>query len=367
MITQRSKLITVAANVIRQLFVLGSLVLLVQGEPMRAFAEQGELGWTEDFADNPLTVGRFEVPAGHDETRFTYDDAGQFLTVHYDTSLPTAWYMRPIDAGQVLGRCDDFEFCVTFRVRSEGFFADDSSFAQIGWGLINSQTTGEDRAGGSAGPYAFDVVGFDYFPNVSPLFGGPTLGPTVIHTDEGQGFFTNIDFSFGAETRIDQQLGDESIGQEIIYRAKITYNGIDQLATLVIQENSQSVVINADGAGGIGGFDGDTATIQTFLQIDAPFQVDTFALTAWQDTFNPFGSSVIADIDVLEIIVSARLDMMGDFNGDGLVDGEDIGPFTETLLTEESNVCLVTRADFNKDDMATCADIDGFLSALLAD
>lgn len=326
------------------------------------------LSWLEIFADDPIDAGRFSVPAGHDPSRFDYEATHQRLVIHYDTFLPTAWYVRPLDsAGQrTLGRCDDFEFSVKFTVRSTGFFADPFQFAQIGWGLINSQTTGVDRAGGEGPGFAFDVVGFDYFPNVSPQFGGPTMGPTVVHSDSGQGYFAEIEFAFGAETTIDDMLGEEAISLDVPHEASVRYDAASGSAILTITRNKTPLVINADGSGGPGGPDGDITTIQTILFNDGPFEVDSFAITAWQDTFNPFDSSVIADVEIVRVAFSAPAALQGDLNHDGQVDGLDIAPFIAELLDGPTTPCVLTRADFSNDTELTLDDLDGFIAALLA-
>lgn len=342
------------------------MLLLASARFVVGAAPAGGIAWVEDFADDPIAAGRFSVPPGQDASRFTYAAAGPFVTVHYDTQLPTAWYWRLLDAtgGRSFGRCDDFEFSVTFHIRGAGFFADASNFAQIGWGLINTQTTGEDRAGGSAGPYAFDVVTFDYFPNIT-AFGGPNLGATVIHSDSGAGFFAKIDFGFGPETRIDAALGDASIALDTTYTARVSYDSAAQTATLTVTQGSGALPINADGAGGPGGFDGDVTTIQTLLQIDGPFAVDAFALTAWQDTFNPFGSTVIADVDVSRISFTGLPATAGDLNHDGLVDGNDIAAFVDALLSGSPAACAAARGDFDLDGQLTVDDLSGFVAALV--
>jgi len=329
-------------------------------------AAGGEISWVEDFADDPVLAGRFSIPPGHDPTRFSYDALGQRLTVHYDTFLPTAWYIRPLDpiGGMTFGRDDDFEFSVTFRIGSTDFFADPDHFAQIGWALINSQTTGEDRAGGSSGPFAFDLVGFDFFPNVT-AFGGPNMGPAVIHSDDGTGFFSKIDFAFGAETQIDAAFGDETIALDTIYTARVTYDAGGQVATLTIHDGNQFLTINADGAGGPGGVDGDVTTIQTFLQIAGPFEADTFALAAWQDTFNPFDATVIANVDVMRIEFLAPGILLGDLNDDGLVDGQDVGALVQTMLSASPDPGAVARGDFNGDTVLDLDDVPQFIAALL--
>jgi len=300
-----------------------------------------DLGWTEQFADDPALTGRFSVPLGHDAARFDYDAAEDRLTVHYDTSMPTAWYVRPIDPafGRTLGPCDAFAFEVTFTIKSEGFEADPYQFAQIGWGLINTQTTGEDRAGGSGGPFAYDIATFDYFPNVTS-FGGPTLGPTIIHSPGGS-FFGSIEFTFGDETDIDTGAGEASIALDEEFTARVAYDGVTHSATLTLRQGQQYLDINLLGAGGYGGFDGDPTTIQTLLGPDDVFEVDAFALTAWEDTFNPYGASVIADVVVSEIAFVAPALVPGDMNGDGCIDGNDIQPFVDAVTAASPTECEV--------------------------
>lgn len=329
-----------------------------------------DISWVEDFVDDPVIAGRFEVPVGHDASRFDYDNGGPLLTIHYNTSEPTAWYLRPIDANQprTLGRCEDFEFTVTFRIKSMGFIADPASFAQIGWGLINSQTTGEDRVGGSLnGPYAFDSVTLDYYPNVTS-FGGPTLGATIWHSDVGDDYFSSFDFPFGPESDINTAFGDEPPALDTVYTAGVTYDSGAQTATQTVQGTSSFLGINTDGGGGAGGPDSDAATIQTALFVNTPFTVDTFALTAWEDTydFDPQTPSVVADVDVMEITFFARTLVKGDMNRDGRVDGADIAMFVDTLLAAQPAPCAVQRADFTNDAAATTDDIPDFEAALLA-
>jgi hypothetical protein len=343
------------------------LVICLGGARRSSFAAPGDIAWTENFANDPIVAGRFHIPAGHDGSRFTYNGAEPRLTVHYDTILPTAWYTRPIDAAssRTLGLCDDFQFSVTFRVRSAGFFADPGHYAQIGWGLLNSSTTGIDRSGGGGGSYAFDVVAFDYFANVSPLFGGPTLGPVLIHSNTGKGFFGAIEFSFGDETEIDTSQGDAGIGLDTLYTSSVAYDGGSQIATLRLMHGATPQAINANGAGGAGGFDDDPTTTQTFVFSPAAFEVDSFSLMAWQDTFNTDSSSVTADVDIHAITFFAPAFLKGDMNRDGFVNGADIDLFVETLLSQAQTPCEILRADFSEDSNATTADIPAFLGALL--
>ncbi len=325
-----------------------------------------DLAWTESFADDPVVAGRFSVPPGHDADRFTYDAPQSRLTVHYDSFMPTAWYVRPIDpsSGRTLGACDDFAFDVTFTIRSAGFFADPDQFAQIGWGLINTQTTGEDRAGGTGGPYAYDATTFDYFPNVSALYGGPTLGPTIIRSP-GEAFFSSIAFTFGDETDIDAAGGEQLIALDQPHTARIAYDAATQSATLTIRQGQQYLDINLSGFDGYGGFDGDPTTIQTSLNPGDVFEVDAFALTAWQDTYNPYGASVIADVDVSEITFVAPAILLGDMNADGRVDGADIHPFIDAVTAPVPTECEISRGDFDGSEDLGIGDVGLFVQALL--
>ncbi len=327
------------------------------------------ISWTENFSTDPIAAGRFVVPPGHAPSRFIYDIPGSFLTVHYDTQLPTAFCLRPIDPNNGVGMCRtrSFEFEVTFRIRSAGFFAGPNNFAQIGWGLVNSKTTGCNRAGNTppGAPFAHDVAGFDYFPNVSPFFGGPTLAGAAVHSDVGQGFFSAIEFSFGAETEIDSAFGDEGIALDTIYTMRLVYDAVTQIMTLSIRQGSQPLMINADGSGGPGGPDGDPTTIQTFLFADDPLCIDRFALTAWQDSFNLGGSSVRADVDIFNIDFLAPAWTKGDVNGDNAINGRDIEPFVKTVTSPTPNPVQVERADFTYDGLATLDDVPRFVETLL--
>lgn len=337
--------------------------------PMAAVRAADAIAWTEEFATNPMTAGRFVVPPGHDASRFTYDIPGSFLTVHYDTQLPTAFCWRPIDPTNGVGMCRtrSFEFEVTFRIRSAAFFAGPNNFAQIGWGLVNSKTTGGNRAGNTppGAPFAHDVAAFDYFPNVSPFFGGPTLAGAAVHSDVGQGFFNAIEFSFGAETEIDTAFGDEGIALDTIHTMRLVYDAVSQTMVLSIRQGSLPLMINADGSGGPGGPDGDPTTIQTFLFADDPLCMDRFALTAWQDSFNLGGSSVRADVDVFNIDFVAPAWTKGDVNADNAVNGRDIASFVKTLTSSMPNPTQVERADFTYDGLATLDDVPRFVETLL--
>jgi len=109
--------------------------------------------------------------------------------VTYDTTLPAARIAMPI--GQVLSMDADFDFGAILTIRSDGLVADPNGFSQIAFGLWNAATTGIDRTGFPSN--SFDLLEFDYFPNVGP-FGGPFLSPTVFGGNVAGNAFFNFSF-----------------------------------------------------------------------------------------------------------------------------------------------------------------------------
>ena len=348
---------------------LGVCAMVVFSSLQVCEAFPGAISWTEDFSTDPIASGRWKVPAGQDYSRFSYDSASHFLTVHYDTFLPTAFCEHAVDpvSGRGICRTRDFEYEVTFRIRSAGFFADPDGFAQIGWGMINSVTTGGNRAGYDppGPPYSFDVMTFDYFPNVSVQFGGPTLAATAIHSDIGQGYYGAFEFPFGAESDLNQDLGDETIALDTEYTATVAFSAANQMLVARVRHGENYLNIDADGSGGPGGPDGDATTIQTFFYADDPLAMDRFALTAWQDSGSPAGASVVADVDILAVSFSAPPSDKGDVNGDGAIDGRDISAFVQTVVSSSPDPQQVARADMNFDGSATLSDLPRFVEALL--
>lgn len=269
---------------------------------------------SEPFSVDPVAEGRARVTTG-DANRFTFDGVGGILTAAYDTALDTAklaWLLPT-----TLNERADFRFDVDLTLLN--VTADPKNFAQIGFGLINSLTTGNDRVGGTTGD-GFDVATVDYFPNISALFGGPTLTPTVIETDDGvSGFLRSFDdpstadvdeskpgsivFPFGDETDMTEE-GPLPVGTAI--HTSLTYDAVMHLLTLRVD----GIDINSVGAGdldsgGSGGHDSDITTIQSFLPTEAEFSVDSFAITLWEDTFGGGASTVQGEVrfDAFEVFV----------------------------------------------------------------
>ena len=125
----------------------------------------------------------YEVP------HFPGDRPGT-LRVLYDTTLPQARIASPLR--QVLSLDEDFSFGSILTIRSEGFNASPEGFSQISFGLWNSVTTGFNRTGFPSD--SFDLLEFDYFANISPIFGGPFLTPSVFGGNIDGNSFSNFAF-----------------------------------------------------------------------------------------------------------------------------------------------------------------------------
>jgi hypothetical protein len=273
----------------------------------------------EQFVSDPITGGRASVTSG-DANRFEWDATGMLAS--YDTSLPTAKLAWPL--ATPLDATTSFRVEVEATLKSEKFFASPNHFAQIAFGLVNSATTGNDRAGGDGGN-AFDVVSLDYFPNVSPFFGGPSLGPTAIGSDNGSGFFSQIQFPFHLEGGLDDE-GPLPIDAPL--RFQLDYSAEDFTLTVRATHDGVALPWNANQPEiEPGGFDGDPTTIQLLLDPGTSFALDQFALLLWEDTFLAAGAgpSVRADWLFSEIRVSTPNEgLPGDTNDDGRVDLEDL-------------------------------------------
>ena len=258
---------------------------------------------TETFDDDPITNGRATAVGDTIPSRFTTSPGT--LTAQYDTLVPTTKLLWTLPGSQTLSETDSFSYTTSFTIDS--LAAEFGEFAQIAFGLINSTTTGADRAGGSgAGGYAHDLVTFDYFPNVSN-FSAQTVASTVTETDVGQGYLAQFDanwniispgaivFPFGAESELDTE---QPLAVGTPLTAVVTYLAADRTVTLQVSDAGGLLDINLTGEGGPGGSDGDVTTVQTTLRAASTFTVDAFALTLWEDTFiqNPSIPSVLAAV-----------------------------------------------------------------------
>ncbi|MSR65595.1 MAG: hypothetical protein EXS18_07435 [Verrucomicrobiae bacterium] len=262
--------------------------------------------FVEDFSTDPVTGGRFSVPAG-DASRFVY--SGGTLTAEYNTVLPTAKYLHAL--GQSFTQNDPFTMIFDLKINGAGFFADPNEFAQIAVGAANLATTGNDRPGGVNGN-AYNTVTADYFPNISPFFDSETLSPTVITTSNNPSYFSHVNFTFGSETAIQSEFPSR-LPLDQVMRFLLNYNPVGKVLTLSVSTNGTPLAINTTGSVG-GSFDSDPTTIQTFLDGSAAFNLDSVGLLLWNDTFagccGGSGTSVVANIEFSRVEFSSPIPEM---------------------------------------------------------
>jgi hypothetical protein len=211
--------------------------------------------------------------------KFPTDPKGSFVA-HVDSTLATARAVAPL--GAAYSDQDEFAFGAVFTIRAAGFEADPSGFHPIAFSLINSVTTGFNRTGSLSDfrSDTFDTIDVAYFPQVSPLFGGPFLAPAIFGEPVSDDAFA--DFAFG------------SASVELL-------PGASYLLTAEHHPMQRQLVITAYGIGAQGRLvplpgGRVVADISTL----AGFSVDTLALPLYEDGFNVFtqsGTSVRADVE----------------------------------------------------------------------
>lgn len=327
----------------------GAAVILATVAPALLRADDG---FHETFADDPIASGRWSIMPGENASRFTYSPVAGTITAAYDSGLTTARLVRPL--GRTLHETDSFSCSVRFTINSAGFYADSFFDTEISFGFLNSTTTGPDRVGFSSAPKAFNLLTLDYFPNVT-FFGGPSLVPTIIHKDVGQGFFAAIDFESGAETQLTDP-GENDLPQDVPLVATIRYRGDTQKVTLRLSHNGQPLPINAGG-----GLDGDATTINTILS-GPGFDVNAFGILLWKDTYTN-SSIVVADLVFDEITVVAPA--FGDFDYDADVDADDQAIFESCARGPAIAVdpaCQI--CDFDNDQDVDADDFGAFQRSL---
>lgn len=254
----------------------------------------------EDFSTDPSVPhphsSLFEI-LGPGSARFQYDDrsAARFagdprgsLSAIFDSAEPTVRYATTFAGG--FTEADDFVFGAILTIRPEGFAADPFGFHPIALTLFNSSTTGPDRTGDSSDFRAdtFDTVEFSYFPNVSPLFGGPWVSADVFGAPTDADAFSHFAF-FTAS--IDLTPGTP-------YLVEMIHSAGDRRLTARI-----AAVDRLGRAAPVG---------ETFVDLSAisGFLVDSLGIAAYRDGFNeyaPSGHSLLATVD-FDLLYCARLE-----------------------------------------------------------
>ncbi|MFP4143603.1 MAG: hypothetical protein ACLFV3_00515 [Phycisphaeraceae bacterium] len=258
----------------------------------------------EDFSSDPLSNPGVTLTGSGD--RFTYDATAQALTAHYESNSPTAklaWALPKHLTDQ-----DAFRFEADLTIRSAGFFASPNASAQIAFGLVNSETTGTDRPGGVAGD-AWDIATVDYFPNDSPYYHTQSAAPSVIASEGTAGdYYDHLHTDYTTEAQIDGAGETGLLPMDEQLFVSVDYDPATRFVTLRIENSQGGLPINLDGLTDAG-YDDDPATTQIVLPESAAFDVDSFALTLWEDTFGgdyeTGESATVADVSFHRFAVSA--------------------------------------------------------------
>ncbi|HVT79251.1 MAG TPA: PEP-CTERM sorting domain-containing protein [Phycisphaerae bacterium] len=224
-----------------------------------ALAAAGRADITQTFSTNPLGGGAIvQGPdAANVNSRFTYNSGQGTLTAHYNSTSPTIKLLFPL--GNHFNQNDTFKVSTTFAILGNGFLSPPDFGGQVpSFGLVNSATTGNVRATTSTAAFtevtqgnAYDAMTFDYFPTQDNTFGGNSVSLTTIQSAQaGESF--NSRFKFGYATTplpLDQFIS-----------AVLIYNGSTHQASL----NWGTGSLTSDLTGAV-------------------FNVDSFAITLWQD------------------------------------------------------------------------------------
>lgn len=232
----------------------------------------------EDFSDSPFVGdgGRFSI-VGPGEDQFIHQldnpafagDPMGSLVVHYDSAEPTTRFSAPL--GVTVTDEDSFSFGTIMTIQSDDYFPSPFGFMEIAFGLINSETTGEDRTGSFEDFAAdtFDMVEFDYFPNAT-FFGGPfvtvaVFGAPVTNDAFGNFVVTSGEFSLPLDTPLFIQVDYD--GATTTVTVSVSKIAADGSLTGLVTGTSPLNIFNTGipwAPGLIGGLSVDTISISAY-------------------------------------------------------------------------------------------------------
>jgi hypothetical protein len=260
------------------------------------------LNVSSDFSTNPFTSGWSFGVGSNASSQFAWNQPTNSLRVHVDSSLPTVRLDLPI--GATLTTATDFTLSCRFSFTITS--ASSSASMQFAFGLVNHASTGGNRTGLPTDPLypapgssnVFSTVEFNYFPNVSPLYGGPTLSPAVFGAQSGGGdAFSNFTSVFGPDSDLGDNVLPEitALSPATVLIATLNYVAATKLLTLTMQDSSLAILQT-----------GVSALDLSF--ISPSFAVDSLAIMSYADGYNSFYPSspaLIGDMDIQQIAVAS--------------------------------------------------------------
>jgi hypothetical protein len=251
-------------------------------------------GISDDFSTNPLGAASPWSFGVGDNSHNQFAWSAGALTVHLNSSLPTARLDRAL--GTTLD--DAASFVLSARFSFNVTHAPGSQFMQIAFGLTNHAATGGDRTGSfanSSSDNTYDTVEFNYFPNVSPSFGGPTLTPAVFGGPAGGDAFGNFTGIFGSPSNLGGHTqGITELPQSTTLETHLAYDGANKMATLTMYQvagNGSLVLLDTELPSL------DLNVFGNGYDPSHPFQVDTLSIMTYQDGYTTAEApSLVADI-----------------------------------------------------------------------
>jgi hypothetical protein len=272
---------------VRPILVAFSVVLVLFCVPVSAQIAAPE-GFHEAFWSSPFDFdgGRWTIEGpGWENGQFAYDSATRELICHFNTLFPTTKLTIPL--GNEYDWNDDFFFAVVMVIQSAGYEPEPDCFSPISFGLINRETTGTDRCGGTSfdggDDDTYDMVEWDFWPNVSEWYGGPCLGPSIMGGRVGDAWWENFAF---LQNPSDTDLSDE-IAENLLPPTGLPLD-VPLSIRVRYQAASKLVYIEAYELK-----DNHWVLLQTRVPptpIDAlnpSFVCNAFAISLYQDAFNP--------------------------------------------------------------------------------
>jgi hypothetical protein len=216
--------------------------------------------FTENFATDPSQNG-WQIFG--DTNLFQWDSTNHDLAVTWDSSQPNSYFYRPLS--NILTGEDDFQFSfdLTINNLTAGVNPDKSDALEVGVGFLNfADATGTNFI---RGLNPLNVSEFDYFPYfVDPDFGpiNPSISQVMISTNG------NYYGAFGYFI---------TLTNGVSYNVQTSYSaGTGVLVATVTLTGQTNVLV--------------TAVTSPMITPGDDFRVDTFSISSYSDTGDPYDS-----------------------------------------------------------------------------